>query len=95
VTGIIGFVRGKPVGVGGVAHVRGYRYAFIDIQRSARIYKKEIYWAIKEEFQRYRELKVPAIFAEVDQFEEGAERLFTKLGFRPYNANQQYWVWTP
>lgn len=87
---MVGLVRGRVVGVGGVAYVDGKLVAFAEFKPSARRYKVTIVKAAILAIEQAKAAGARFIWARADPREPGAVRWMTSLGFKPTNMPQMY-----
>jgi hypothetical protein len=78
---MVGLLRGRIVGCGGVAYTGGMAFAFCDFKPSARRYKVTIVKAARAIIDK-------VLWANVDPDEPGAVRWVTTLGFKPTRIPQ-------
>jgi hypothetical protein len=90
---MVGLVRGRPVGIGGIALVDGRLYAFAYFKKSARRYKVSIVKAAIGVIEEAKASGARFIYCETDPNEPGAVRWVTSLGFRPMHKPGVY-RWT-
>lgn len=94
-TAWVGEVEDEPVAIVGLAHVAGRVVAFFDIKEEARIYKKEIWAALKKHLTKIQESgKYRYIFAACDPDEPNAPRLLRYFGFEPTDDDTNIWRWS-
>lgn len=95
---IVGVVRGRVIGIGGVGYVpttEGRRLvAFCDLKPSARRYKVTLVKAAAQIIETAKANGAKYIYAEADPKEPGAVRWITSLGFKPTALARIYrWAW--
>lgn len=92
VTAWVGELDGEPVGIAGFSHSMGRVIAFFNIKPEGRLYKKEIWAALKQTFDDLRAKgKYRYIFAMCDPTEPNAPRLLRYFGFEPIEGDDNMW----
>lgn len=87
---IVGLVRGRIVGCGGIAFVAGKVWAFCDLKPSAYRYKVSLVKAAAGVIAEARAQGIRIMWAEMDTTEPGAERWLRSMGFMPTSTPRIY-----
>lgn len=93
-TAIVGVVRGRIIGCGGVGQVDGRLVAFCNLKPSARRYKISLVKAAIGIIAEAKAGGAKYIWAEADPREPGAVRWLASLGFKPTTHPRLFrWAW--
>lgn len=90
---VVGLVRGKVVGGGGIAHTGGKLWAFCDLKPSAYRYKISIVRAASQVIEDAKARGAKRIWAEADPDKPMAVRWIMSLGFKPTELPRIF-LWT-
>lgn len=94
VTAFVGELDGKPIGIGGLVHMNGYVFAFLDVGEVARKHKFAMVRTARKFIKDARDEGYRYIFAACDTREKNAPKLLASLGFIPMEDGTDNWRWS-
>lgn len=94
VTAFVGLVGDQVVGVGGLAHMDGFVFGFLDVGEAARKQKVALVKAARKFIKDVRADGYRYIYAACDTSEKNAPKLLKGLGFIPMDDGTNNWRWS-